>query len=248
MKTSQHAHITYTTLMCDNLLSIHQPLTKMGFLSFAKLMIPAGFLGDAGGTATAGADLFELLLFIPFELLLFELFELLLLLKLPLPLYFSSPTDECLPNEIKINKKLACTCYVTKTYTERASASIMVSEHCADIVLLSAPACAPPCAPALCACAPALCACAMKVASLLPFVLPNISPKVPTSGPIMVAFSGGSEGGGGGDGAFGEKGGGGEVVNIVGGSSGGGGGGVPASWSKESLLLRPPGNWLAEGK
>ena len=71
MKTSQHAHITYTTLMCDNLLSIHQPLTKMGFLSFAKLMIPAGFLGDAGGTATAGADLFELLLFIPFELLLF---------------------------------------------------------------------------------------------------------------------------------------------------------------------------------
>ena len=213
----------------------------MGFLSFAKLMIPAD-LGDGGGTATAGADLFELLLFIPFELLLFELFELLLLLKLPLPLYFSSPTDECLPNEIKINKKLACTCYVTKTYTERASASIMVSEHCADMVLLSEPACAP-------TCAPALCACAMKVASLLPFVfVPNISPKVPTSGPIMVAFSGGGEGGGGGDGAFGEKGGGGEVVNIVGGSSGGGGGGVPASWSKESLLLRSPGNWLAEGK
>lgn len=191
-------------------MTLDWPLTKMGFLSFAKLMIPAD-LGDGGGTATAGADLFELLLFIPFELLLFELFELLLLLKLPLPLYFSSPTDEC---------------------TERASASIMVSEHCADMVLLSEPACAP-------TCAPALCACAMKVASLLPFVfVPNISPKVPTSGPIMVAFSGGGEGGGGGDGAFGEKGGGGEVVNIVGGSSGGGGGGVPASWSKESLLLR----------
>ena len=90
----------------------------------------------------------------------------------------------------------------------------------------------------------------MKVASLLLFVVvvPNISPKVPTSGPIMVAFSGGGEGGGGGDGAVGGKGGGGEEVNIVGGSSGGGGGGVPASWSKESLLLRSPGNWLAEGK
>lgn len=199
---------------CATLVTLDWPLTKMGFLSFAKLMIPAEFLGDGGfllgdggRTATAGADLFELLLFIPFELLLFELFELLLLLKLPLPLYFSSPTDEC---------------------TERVSASIMVSEHCADMVLLSEPACAP-----------ALCACAMKVASLLPFVfVPNISPKVPTSGPIMVAFSGGGEGGGGGDGAFGAKGGGGEVVNIVGGSSGGGGGGVPASWSKDSLLLR----------